>query len=89
MKINMNVPILGLDGQDLPESNIGKLIAQVLVQSSKGDAVKLWFWAQKLFTGEELELDPTDVEILRNFIKDSESLTILAKAQALACFPSK
>jgi hypothetical protein len=58
----------------------------VLVQSSKGDAIKLWFWAQKLFIGEELELDPSDAEILKNFIKDSDSITILAKAQALACF---
>jgi hypothetical protein len=86
MKINMNVSILGLDGQELPESNIGKLIAQVLVQSSKGDAMKLWFWAQKLFAGEELELDPSDAEILKTFVKDSDSLTILAKAQALTCF---
>ena len=86
MKINMNIAIFGLDGKELPESNIGKLIAQVLVQSSKGDAVKLWFWAQKLYAGEELELDPSDAETLKSFIRDNESLTILAKAQALACF---
>lgn len=86
MKINMNVSILGLDGKELPDSNIGKLIAQVLVQSSKGDAAKLWFWAQKLYAGEALELDPSDAETLKNFIKDNDTLTILAKAQALACF---
>lgn len=86
MKINMNLPIFGLDGKEIPESNIGKLIAQVLGQSSKGDAVKLWFWAQKLYAGEELELDPSDAELLKQFVKENDSITILAKAQALACF---
>ena len=56
MKVNMNKAILGLDGQEIAESNLGKLIAQVLVQNSKGDALKFWHWAQKLYAGEELEL---------------------------------
>lgn len=86
MKVNMNKAILGLDGQEIAESNLGKLIAQVLVQNSKGDALKFWHWAQKLYAGEELELDPTDSETLKSAIKDNESLTILAKAQALSCF---
>jgi len=85
MKIDMNKAIVGLDGKELEGSNLGQLIAQVLVQSNKGDALKLWHWAQKLYSKEELELDPSDLEILKNFIKESETLTILAKAQALAC----
>ena len=82
----MNKPILGLDGKEIAESNVGQLIAQVLVQGTKGDALKFWHWAQKLYSGEELDLDPTDSETLKNLIKDSETLTILAKAQALSCF---
>jgi hypothetical protein len=89
MKINMNATILGLDGTELAESNIGKVVAQMLVQSSKGDALKFWHWAQKLYAGKELDLDPSDSEVLKNFIKDNEQLTILVKAQALACFPNK
>jgi hypothetical protein len=86
MKIDMNKAILGLDGKEIADSNIGQLIAQILVQGSKGDALKFWHWAQKLYKGEELDLDPTDTETLKNAIKDSESLTILSKAQALSCF---
>ena len=86
MKLNLNLPIVGLDGTEIADSNVGKLIAQVLAQGSKGDALKFWHWAQKLYAGEELDLDPTDAETLKNAIKDSESLTILSKAQALACF---
>jgi hypothetical protein len=86
MKLNLNLPIVALDGTEISDSNIGKLIAQVLAQGSKGDALKFWHWAQKLYAGEELDLDPTDAETLKNAIKDNEALTILAKAQALACF---
>jgi hypothetical protein len=86
MKINMNKAILGLDGKEIADSNIGQLIAQILVQGSKGDALKFWHWAQKLYKGEELDLDPTDTETLKNAIKENDSLTILSKAQALACF---
>jgi hypothetical protein len=39
-----------------------------------------------LYKGEELDLDPTDTETLKNAIKENDSLTILSKAQALACF---
>ncbi len=35
---------------------------------------------------EELELDKSDEEMLKNLIKESETLTILTKAQALECF---
>lgn len=86
MKIDMNMPIFGLDGVELPDSNLNKLVAQMLVNTSKGDALKYFHWAQKLYKGEVLELDPSDSETLKNFIKDNEQLTILVKAQALACF---
>lgn len=82
----MNVSILGLDGVELPDANMGKLVAQMLVNGSKGDALKYFHWAQKLHKGEPLELDPSDSETLKNFIKDNDQLTILVKAQALACF---
>ena len=89
MKINMNLPILDLEGKELPDSNIGKLVAQMLVQTSKGDALKYFHWAQKLHAGEELELDPSDSETLKSFVKDHDQITILAKAQALSCFQGK
>ncbi len=85
----MNMPILGLDGVELSDSNIGKLVAQMLVSTSKGDALKYFHWAQKLYAGETLDLDPSDSELLKNFIKDNDQLTILVKAQALACFEKK
>ena len=77
---------MDLDGKEIEGANIGKIVAQTLVQSSKGDALKYWGWATKMNAGEELDLDKSDTETIKNFIKESETLTILTKAQALECF---
>ena len=84
--INLNKAIKDLDGIEIEGSNLAKLVAQMLASSSKGDALKYMAWALKLHAGENLELDPTDKETLKNFIKDHEQLTILSKAQMLDCF---
>jgi hypothetical protein len=85
-KIDLNKAITDLDGKNIEGSNLGKLVAQMLVSSSKGDALKYMSWALKLHAGESLELDPSDVETLKNFVKDHDQLTILSKAQILECF---
>ena len=84
--INFNKNLLDLDGKEIEGANIGKVVAQTLVSSGKGDALKLWHWANKMHQGEELDLDPTDAETLKTFIRENETMTILVKAQALACF---
>lgn len=85
-KIDLNKAIKDLDGKEIEGSNLGKLVAQMLVTASKGDALKFMSWALKLHAGETLDLDPSDCETLKNFIKDHEQLTILSKAQMLECF---
>lgn len=83
MKIQLNKNLIGLDGQVIDQSNMGKLLATILSSSNKGDALKFWSWAVKLHAGEQLDLDPSDAETLKNFVKESEQLTILSKAQIL------
>ena len=85
-KIDLNKAITDLDGKEIEGSNLGKLVAQMLVSASKGDALKFMSWALKLHAGEVLELDPTDKDVLKTFIKDHEQLTILSKAQMLEAF---
>jgi hypothetical protein len=83
MKLNYNFDLLGLDEQSIEGANAGKLLANALAQGSKGDALKFWDWAVSLNKGEVLDLDSSDQETIKNFIKDSEGFTILAKAQLL------
>jgi hypothetical protein len=85
-KIELNKPILNLDGSPIEGSNLGKLLSQMLAGSNKGDALKFMAWALKLHAGESIELDPTDKEVLKSFILSNEQLTNLSKAQMLECF---
>ena len=83
MKIDLNCNLLDLEGQEVENTNAGKLVAQTLVQGTKGDALKFWDWAVALNKGEVLDLDSSDQETFKNFVKDSEVITIFAKAQIL------
>lgn len=83
MKIDLNFNLSDLDGNAIENLNAGKLVAQTLVQGSKGDALKFWDWAVALNKGEVLDLDSSDQETFKNFVKDSETITIFAKAQIL------
>ena len=86
MKLNFNFNLTDLDGKELEGANAGKLLANTLIQQTKGDAVKYWEWALALNKGDILDLDSSDQETLKTFVKDSEAITILAKAQVLNVF---
>jgi hypothetical protein len=83
MKLDFNFDLVGLDQQPIEGANAGKLLANALAQGSKGDALKFWDWAVSLNKGEILDLDSSDQETIKNFVKDCESFTVLAKAQLL------
>jgi hypothetical protein len=86
MKLDFNFNLTDLDGKELEGANAGKLLANTLIQQTKGDAVKYWEWALALNKGDILDLDTSDQETLKNFVKDSETITVLAKAQILNVF---
>jgi hypothetical protein len=86
MKLNFNFNLVDLDGQEIDNANAGKLLANTLVQQTKGDALKFWEWALALNKGEIVDLDTSDQTTLKSFIKDSDSLSILGKGQLLQVF---
>lgn len=86
MKLDFNFNLADLDGQAIENANAGKLLANTLVQQAKGDALKFWEWALALNKGEAIDLDTSDQTTLKSFIKDSETLAILAKGQLLQVF---
>lgn len=83
MKVDLNYLIKDLDGKELDSAHMGKTIANLLVNQTKGEAIKYWGWALKLNDLKELELDKSDFDTLKTFIKDSDQLFIIAKAQIL------
>ena len=89
--LDFNKPLTGLDGTEVKDEKnesipVGKLLASQLAGSNKGDSLKLFTWAQKIYNGETLDLDKSDESTLKEFIKSNEQLTVLAKAQVLGCF---
>lgn len=83
MKIDLNKSVKDLDGIEIPDGHMGKIIANMLVSSTRGDALKYWGWAVKLNNKEEIDLDKSDFETFKEFVKSHEHLTILTKAQVL------
>ncbi len=86
MKLDFNQPIVGLDGTVIEGSNMGKILADQLVISTKGNALKYWEMALKLHRGEEVDLDQADQTMVKEFIEKHESLPNLTKAQLLLVF---
>lgn len=87
MKIDLNFDIIDLSNQAI--GNAGKLVANLLVQQSEGDVMKHYEWAIKLNSGQVIDLDTSDQEYLKTFIKDHKTLFIIAKAQILEVIKKK
>jgi hypothetical protein len=84
---NFNKPVIGLDGHPLVDVNgpitMGGVLAPVIASQSKGDALKLFGWASAIYKKEDLILDKSDQNTLKDFINASEQMTVLVKAQLL------
>jgi hypothetical protein len=83
MKLNLNFNLKGLDGNEIPNTNAGKLLAEEISRTNQGNSIKLFDWAVKLWNENEIELDSTDAEVLKALIEKSTNLTVLSKAQLL------
>jgi len=83
LTINLNVPLLTLEGTEVPDTNQGKLLANLLISGSKGQAIKQYDWAMTLWKKGVLQVDKTDFDTVRALVDSAEQLTILAKAQIL------
>lgn len=86
MKLDLNFELKDLEGKEIKGANAGKLLSNTLISETKGDALKYWDWANKLYNGKSLEIDLSDAEVLKNFIKQHEGFTVIFKAQVLPLF---
>lgn len=94
-KLDLNKQFTGIDGKplipqkvvngsvvdDLEAGHMGKFLATTLANASKGELLKVWPWAQKLFAGNPIEFDLADKIWLSGFIKEHQGMTNLAKFQ--------
>jgi len=86
MQYDFNVPLYDLAGNVIKDPNdkditIGKLLSNALVSQAKGDALKFHGWAVDMYNCKSINLDRSDVKVLRDFVQDNDTITVLAKAQ--------
>jgi hypothetical protein len=87
MKIDLNFNLVSLTGEEIqPAQNAGQLVGQVLSGLNKGNSIKLFDWAIKLWNKEALEVDEVDFDVLKALIEEDQNLTVLSKAQILKRF---
>jgi hypothetical protein len=86
MKLNFNFNLVNLDGVEIENANAGKVLANALVQQPKGDALKIWEISLALNKGEIVDLDSSDQELIKNFIRETDAINIIAKGQILTVF---
>jgi len=83
MKLDLNFPIKGLDGVEIPNTNAGKIIAEVLAVKTDGiSAVKAIDAAIKFYNNESVEFEKDDLEKLKAVI-DNAALANLVKAAVI------
>lgn len=82
--VNLNFKFKGLDGIEPTDGlEANKTVANLLAGAAKGDPLKFYSWAQSLWNGKSLELDPSDTKTFKTFIEENAALNILMKAQIL------
>lgn len=83
MKLDFNFNLIGLDGKEIENENVGKTLARNLSSVAEGDSLKFMDWARKIYNGTELDLDPSDVQTLKAFVEKSQYLNNLSKSMIL------
>jgi valyl-tRNA synthetase len=81
--VNFKGNFKGIDGLDLEGAEMHKSLGNALAAATKGDAVKMWSLATRIYAGEDVDLDPSDLEMIKEFVKNNEGFTNLAKAQII------
>lgn len=96
--LKLNTPILDLsgvpfvtkdkNGNTLPGDppTLANILASSLVGGAKVgslDPIKIYDWAMALYKHGEIQVDESDFNALKDYISNSETLTILAKGQLL------
>ena len=85
--INLNKPLLGLDGVPIEDATgpilIGKLLANALMQAKSEAPMKTLDWARKLWLGAPLDLDKQDTSLFRKLIDECTTMTDMVRGQIL------
>lgn len=82
-KIDLNFPLKDLKGNKVEGGTAGELLGLCFSESRSGDKLKFYNWAVKLSMNEVLEIDQSDFETIKNFVKTTEMMAAIAAGQII------
>lgn len=84
MQLNLNLPLKSLTNEIIGKQTIGQELAKLLGDQQQNiDAIKAFGWALKLANNEDLEIDQSDLEALKLFVKNHPSMLVWFKGRIL------
>lgn len=89
MNVSFNFIIKGLDGVELSNQpmfaiHAGMLLGNAIAGETKSNDILKWMgWAQKLYNKEDIDISEGERNELKEFIKQTQSLTLLCKEQLI------
>lgn len=95
MKVSFNFIIKGLDGVELSGQpmfaiHAGMLLANSIAGETKSNDIMRWMgWAQKLYAKQDIDVSDGERNELKEFIKSTQTLTLLCKEQLLNALTEK
>lgn len=85
MKIKTNTVLKELNGKEIKsldgDFTLGEALSNILVSSKTGGKMKLYVLATKLYKSKEVEVDESDISLIKEMIKASEIYSALILGQ--------
>ncbi len=88
MKIKADETLKYLSGEELKDEDntvvtVGKILSNILLADKSGGKMKLYHLAQKFYSEKEVELDKSDLELVKKAVENSQGLSNLLTGQIL------
>lgn len=89
MLLNLDLQFKNIDGTEIAGNTMAKLLSDMLAAQTPGiQAIKAYDWAMQLFKVGEIEVDRTDLDLLKKFIEQNSQIGNLVKAQLIGAMQS-
>lgn len=94
MKLDLNFILKGLDGKEIVgnnwDVNAGMVLANRIAATNKSADILKWLtWAQDLYKQKPIDISENERNEIKEFVKNCEQLTILAKQQLIDAIEKK
>lgn len=81
MKIYTKIVLKDLAGKEMEEATFGKALANIVVGAKEGGKMKLYVLGTKLFQDDVVEVDESDLSLLKSVVKSTEVYGALISGQ--------